>query len=165
MTNRIRVAGDTYPETVNIKVNGTPVNLSGYTVQLQYEEVQPTGDVLAITIEGVISPRLTGLVKFHPRELYTTNTSNSAPYIGMAVVGEHSYRIVRSKVAHEKDVAGTLVIVDREYITYDSGNTAHDGLQLYREYTELMTHETGKLIINSVTGDTISNTATIIREV
>lgn len=150
-TTITRVAGDSWPVSADIKTNGNLVNLDGWTVYMYYTEIQEDESAIEVRITGVTSGTK-GKAKFYPRDMYCYNVTNTQPYIGLAVVGEHTYSIVRQREFYEQNDAGGYVLIDDEYVVYDAGNTDHDGLQRYSPYNEVMTHITGKMVISDRAG-------------
>ena len=147
-----RVALDSHPVSSTLKLNSVPVDLTGWLTYLYYTEVQEDGTLISVRITGVNSTNKKGATKFYPREMYCDNITNTVAYRGLAVAGRHTYSIVRNKIAYEQNDAGDWVLIDGEYIVYDVGNTEHDGLQRYSEYTETMTHAIGDIIVSNRAG-------------
>lgn len=147
-----RFSQDSYPISSVLKVNGMPVDLTGWTTYLYYSEDQGDGSVKEVRVTGVVNNPKKGIAKFYPRELYCYDINNTVPYRGLVVVGEHPYSIIRAIEAYEQNPTGDYVIVLGEYVAYDAGNPDHDGLQRYSTYTETMTHAVGNITVSSRSG-------------
>ena len=80
-TNIIRRAGDTYPSKAFIEVNGVPVNLDDWHVDLVYKKpITGTQDYEEWVINGVITDHKKGIVNFYPHgRLY--NDYKAADYV------------------------------------------------------------------------------------
>ena len=147
-----RTAMDSYPVKSTLKLQGNNVDLTGWTTYMYYTEIQPDDTGIVVRITGAVNSPKTGVAKFYPREMYCYNVTNLVAYRGMAMPGKHDYSIVRTRLAYEPNVTGNYVMVDGEYVAYDSGNTAHDDLPRYSEYTETMTHVVGTMLITERAG-------------
>lgn len=154
-TNDInRFAGDSWPIKSTIKINGKKVDLGGWDVYLYYTEIQTdeAATTIKVRINGVVESKDKAVVRFYPRETYCYNITESVPYRGLEVVGEHQYSIVREKEFYEQNNVGGYVLISGEYIVYDDQNEDHIGLQRYSTYIETMTHTVGTIGISTRAG-------------
>jgi hypothetical protein len=147
-----RFQGDSYPITYTYALNGSPVDVRHYALFLYYNEVQPDTSVLLIKLTAVKDDAKNGKVNFYPRSKYCYDVTNSVAYNGLALVGTHEYSIVRELVGYDTDDTGMYVVVNDVFVVYDAQNVEHTGLQRYTQYQEVMTHDTGTLVVNARVG-------------
>lgn len=92
----VRVRGDSYPIKTTIKVNGSPIDLTGAILTFSYRE----GSTLH-TINGRITDAINGIVEFFP-SASDFQTVGSFPFDIQRNQGGYTY-------THKKDM---LVILD-----------------------------------------------------
>jgi len=146
----IRYENDTYPETGNIEVNGSPVDISDYDVYFYYKE----GTKL-IRITATKPNAKEGRVAFYPKVTHTqdvTDKNNPVDCEAFTVPGEYIYAIVRSRTIYEPYSDGLYVNINDEFVLYDANNPDHADKDRFTLIEDKMTHKTGKLIISARVG-------------
>ncbi len=148
-----RYSGDTYPVTVDIKLDDSRIDLAGWELYMYINERQADNTVKNLRISGVTPLLKRGEVSFYPRAMKTNDITDSNAITrtdALVSVGEHSYAITREKdVYNADDYEGTLVTMDfgKTYIPYDVNNTDHLSKQRFSSFREIMTHQSGVITI------------------
>jgi hypothetical protein len=143
----VRYAFDTYPITLSMKVDGNAIDLTDWTVRLDYEELQLDGITLKpVRVNGYIIRPTHGDVKFYPRidnSNDLTDPLNPVPYKAFTLPGRHKFSVIRTKKFFERAQNGQYVFIDGQYVIYDPNNPEHQHLYRYELFIEEMTHITG----------------------
>lgn len=144
-----RYAGDSYPITVELKVNGVEVSLDKAEVHFFYDEVVD-GISKKIRITGTHDNRVHNKIKFLPREQYSYDETNGVPVTAFTIPGNFEFSIVRTAYSYSKDADnGMFVFVNGTYEPYVYNNPDHTTLARFARHLETATHAVGMIEIAS----------------
>jgi len=136
--NIVRRAGDTFPVKVVIKINGVPIDLTGWEIELRYRKQDGT----VMVVDGMIYDYAAGKVLIYPHARLKGILPKLTPsdFVSSELVG--------TVIPGTEDEVYTTEMVNQVW-DEDEANSEYPyhivRLRNYNGYVEEQTHITGKI--------------------